>query len=118
MILSSHVIAASLECFHEKPSWCRNEQICQRRKSAKRFERSNGLDMHLIKSTFFTLILPLTVSCCQDVAEVASCQVRAFETHQESRDKEIMSLRQQLVDFQAQSDEKTVIGEIHLVCNW
>lgn len=40
-------------------------------------------------------------------------QVRAFESQQQSRDKEVMSLRQQLVDFQAQSDEKTVIGKLH-----
>ena len=26
---SSHIIAAWLECFPEKPSWCRNEQFCQ-----------------------------------------------------------------------------------------
>ena len=25
------VIAAWLECFPEKPSWCRNEQVCQGR---------------------------------------------------------------------------------------
>ena len=37
-------------------------------------------------------------------------QVRAMETTQQSRDKEVISLRQQLIDFQAQSDEKTVIG--------
>ena len=38
-------------------------------------------------------------------------QVRAYDSQQQSRDKEVMSLRQQLVDFQAQSDEKTVIGQ-------
>jgi hypothetical protein len=31
---------------------------------------------------------------------------------QQSRDKEVTSLRQQLIDFQAQSDEKTVIGKM------
>ena len=43
-------IAAWLECFQEKPSWCRNEQVCQGRKSVKRFERSNGLDTALYKT--------------------------------------------------------------------
>ena len=38
------VIAAWLECFPEKPSWCRNEHVCQGRKSVKHFELSNGLD--------------------------------------------------------------------------
>ena len=42
-------IAAWLECFQEKPSWCRNEQVCQGRISVKRFERSNGLDTALYK---------------------------------------------------------------------
>ena len=43
-------IAAWLECFQEKPSWCRNEQVCQGRKSVKRFERSNGPDTALYKN--------------------------------------------------------------------
>ena len=43
-------IAVWLECFQEKPSWCRNEQVCQGRKSVKRFERSNGLDTALYKN--------------------------------------------------------------------
>ena len=30
------------ECFPEKSSWCRNEQVCQ-------FERSNGLETALYK---------------------------------------------------------------------
>ena len=47
---SLRVIAAWLECFPEKPSWCRNEQVCQGRKSVKRFERSNGLDTVLYKN--------------------------------------------------------------------
>ena len=37
--------------------------------------------------------------------------MRALEKQQISRDKEVISLRQQLLDFQAQSDEKTVIGK-------
>ena len=36
-----------LECFQEKPSWCRNEQVCQGRKGVKRCEWSNGLDTAL-----------------------------------------------------------------------
>ena len=48
------VIAASLECFPEKLSWSRNEQVCQRVK-CKAFERSNVLDTALyIKTTFLT----------------------------------------------------------------
>ena len=43
-------LAAWLECFQEKPSWRRSEQVCQGRKSVKRFERSNGLDTALYKN--------------------------------------------------------------------
>ena len=51
-------IAASLECFPEKPSWCRNEQVCQRgAKSVKRFERSHGLDTALYKNIPLTFYL-------------------------------------------------------------
>ena len=28
-LVVARVIAAWLECFPEKPSWCRNEQVCQ-----------------------------------------------------------------------------------------
>ena len=37
-VKSLSVIAAGLECFQEKPRWCRIEQVCQGRKSVKRFE--------------------------------------------------------------------------------
>lgn len=50
----------------------------------------------------------------QEVAEVASFQRQATEAMQTSREKEMMSLRQQLLDIQSQSDEKTVIGEYFL----
>jgi len=46
----------------------------------------------------------------QQVSEIATSQVQTVQTQQDSRDKELTSLRQQLVDFQAQSNEKTVIG--------
>ena len=46
----SGIIAAWLECLPEKPSWCRNEPVCQGRKCVKRFERANGLDTALYKN--------------------------------------------------------------------
>ena len=42
--VSIDVYLVWLECFQEKPNWCQNEQVCQGRKSVKRFEPSNGLD--------------------------------------------------------------------------
>lgn len=46
----------------------------------------------------------------QEMSEVATSQVHTLETLQLSREKENISLRQQLLDFQMQSDEKTIIG--------
>ena len=70
---------------------------------------------------FATYCLLLTVCYCMLFAICMRCfisdcymfKVRAYDQHQTSRDKEVLSLRQQLVDFQAQSDEKTVIGNKH-----
>ena len=43
----------------EKPSWCRNEHVCQEgQQSVKTFERSNGLDTALYKNY---LLLPLSL---------------------------------------------------------
>ena len=50
---SSRVIAAWLEYFPEKLSWRRNEQVCQGRKSVKRFERTDELDTALCKNIPF-----------------------------------------------------------------
>ena len=54
---SLRVIAAWLECFPEKQSWCRNEQVCQGRISVKRVEGSSGLDtmLYITKNTFTLL---------------------------------------------------------------
>ena len=46
----------------------------------------------------------------QEISDISTVQARALEAQQVSRDKEVLSLRQQLLDFQSQSDEKTVIG--------
>ncbi|PVD27873.1 hypothetical protein C0Q70_10448 [Pomacea canaliculata] len=53
------------------------------------------------------------ISKLKDIADVASTQVRTMEVQQVSREKENRSLRQQLLDFQVQSDEKTIIGKLH-----
>ena len=48
--MSLRVIAAWLKFFQKKPSWCRNEQVCQGRKSVKRFVRYNGLNTAAYKN--------------------------------------------------------------------
>ena len=45
------------------------------------------------------------------MAEIASTQVSTLEVQHLAKEKEFQSLRQQLLDFQVQSDEKTIIGE-------
>ena len=56
---SSHLIAASLECFPEKLSWCRNERVCQvgGKNVVKRFEQSNGLDIALSKNYLYLCVI-------------------------------------------------------------
>ncbi|KAH3726744.1 centrosomal protein of 290 kDa-like [Dreissena polymorpha] len=49
----------------------------------------------------------------KEVTDVASSQVKALEMQHISKEKEVKSLRQQLLDFQVQSDEKTIIGKLH-----
>ena len=44
--MSERVFASWLECFPEKLSWCRNEQVCQGVK-CESYERFNGLDTAL-----------------------------------------------------------------------
>ena len=46
------------------------------------------------------------------MVDVASFQTKALESRQVSREKEVLSLRQQLIDIQTQSDEKAIIGNI------
>lgn len=62
------------------------------------------------------------ISKLKEISEVATSQVKTLEMVQLSREKENASLRQQLLDFQIQSDEKTIIGKdvtllIHCECN-
>ena len=58
---SSRVIAASLECFPQKSSLCRNEQVCQVMKSVQRVEQFNGLDSALYKN------IPAIVYSCLNI---------------------------------------------------
>lgn len=53
------------------------------------------------------------ISKLKEISEVATSQVKTLEMVQLSREKENSSLRQQLLDFQIQSDEKTIIGKLH-----
>ena len=49
----------------------------------------------------------------QEIADIATSQARLLEQQQVSRDKELLSVRAQLLDLQSASDEKALIGKLH-----
>ncbi|KAF1429085.1 hypothetical protein FQV23_0008769, partial [Spheniscus humboldti] len=57
--------------------------------------------------------LKVEVSKLRELSDVAKMQVEALEARQQYRDKEVESLRMQILDYQAQSDEKAVIAKLH-----
>ncbi|NWH75873.1 CE290 protein, partial [Piaya cayana] len=57
--------------------------------------------------------LKIEVSKLRELSDVAKMQVDAMEARQQYRDKEVESLRMEILDYQAQSDEKTVIAKLH-----
>ncbi|NXP04219.1 CE290 protein, partial [Thinocorus orbignyianus] len=57
--------------------------------------------------------LKTEVSKLRELSDVAKMQVEALEARQQCRDKEVESLRMQILDYQAQSDEKAVIARLH-----
>ncbi|NXV35909.1 CE290 protein, partial [Rissa tridactyla] len=57
--------------------------------------------------------LKIEVSKLRELSDVAKMQVEALEARQQYRDKEVESLRMQILDYQAQSDEKAIIAKLH-----
>ncbi|NXJ94726.1 CE290 protein, partial [Corythaixoides concolor] len=57
--------------------------------------------------------LKIEVSKLRELSDVAKMQVETLEARQQYRDKEVESLRMQILDYQAQSDEKAVIAKLH-----
>ncbi|MBN3304076.1 CE290 protein, partial [Amia calva] len=57
--------------------------------------------------------LKIEVSKLREVSDVAKAQVSALESHQQSREKEVESLRKQVLDYQAHSDERALIAKLH-----
>ncbi|XP_023572050.1 centrosomal protein of 290 kDa [Octodon degus] len=53
------------------------------------------------------------VSKLREISDIAKRQVEILSAQQQSREKEVESLRMQLVDYQAQSDEKALIAKLH-----
>uniref|UniRef100_A0A672U0X1 Centrosomal protein 290 n=1 Tax=Strigops habroptila TaxID=2489341 RepID=A0A672U0X1_STRHB len=57
--------------------------------------------------------LKTEVSKLRELSDVAKMQAEALAARQQYRDKEVESLKMQILDYQAQSDEKTVIAKLH-----
>ncbi|XP_057613521.1 centrosomal protein of 290 kDa isoform X2 [Chionomys nivalis] len=57
--------------------------------------------------------LKVEVSKLREISDIAKRQVEFLNTQQQSREKEVESLRTQLLDYQAQSDEKALIAKLH-----
>ncbi|NXC54225.1 CE290 protein, partial [Aleadryas rufinucha] len=57
--------------------------------------------------------LKIEVSKLRELSDVAQTQIEALEARQQYRDKEVESLRMQILDYQAQSDEKAIIAKLH-----
>ncbi|XP_053487466.1 centrosomal protein of 290 kDa isoform X3 [Ictalurus furcatus] len=57
--------------------------------------------------------LRIEVSKLREVSDIAKMQVFALEARQQSREKEVECLRRQVLDYQAQSDEKALIAKLH-----
>uniref|UniRef100_A0A3Q4HA42 Centrosomal protein 290 n=1 Tax=Neolamprologus brichardi TaxID=32507 RepID=A0A3Q4HA42_NEOBR len=53
------------------------------------------------------------VSKLQEVSDVAVTQVSALKAKQKSNEKEVETLRRQILDYQSQSDEKALIAKLH-----
>ncbi|KAL4593600.1 centrosomal protein of 290 kDa-like, partial [Arapaima gigas] len=57
--------------------------------------------------------LKFEVSKLKEVSDVAKTQVSALEARQQSREKEVESLRRQVLDYQSLSDENAMIAKLH-----
>ncbi|CAK7305742.1 Centrosomal protein of 290 kDa [Vulpes lagopus] len=57
--------------------------------------------------------LKIEVSKLREISDIAKRQVEILKAQQQSREKEVESVRMQLLDYQAQSDEKALIAKLH-----
>ncbi|XP_030637377.1 centrosomal protein of 290 kDa [Chanos chanos] len=55
----------------------------------------------------------IEVSKLREVSDVAKMQVSTLEARQQCREKEAEALRKQVLEYQAQSDEKALIAKLH-----
>lgn len=74
-------------------------------KSVSDADRARISDLEASESS-----LKIESSRLKEIADVALTQASSMEQQKVGQEKELLSLRQQLIDIQSQSDEKKVIG--------
>ncbi|MEE6480267.1 hypothetical protein FKM82_012520 [Ascaphus truei] len=57
--------------------------------------------------------LKIETSKLRDLSDIAKMQVSTLAARQQSREKEVDSLRKQVLDYQDQTDEKALIAKLH-----
>ncbi|XP_077423509.1 centrosomal protein of 290 kDa isoform X2 [Vanacampus margaritifer] len=53
------------------------------------------------------------LSKLREVSDIAMKQASVFQARQHSKDKEVESLKRQILDYQSQSDEKALVAKLH-----
>ena len=52
------------------------------------------------------------------MSDISHSQLQSVQAQQQARDRELRSLRQQLREFQVQTDEHALIGGLRVACVW
>ncbi|XP_044797785.1 centrosomal protein of 290 kDa isoform X3 [Bubalus bubalis] len=68
---------------------------------------------HILELEKSEMELKVEVSKLKEISDIAKRQVEILNAQQQSREKEVESIRTQLLDYQAQSDEKALIAKLH-----
>ncbi|XP_052496052.1 centrosomal protein of 290 kDa [Budorcas taxicolor] len=68
---------------------------------------------HILDLEKSEMELKVEVSKLKEISDIAKRQVEILNAQQQSREREAESIRTQLLDYQAQSDEKALIAKLH-----
>ncbi|XP_042102518.1 centrosomal protein of 290 kDa isoform X4 [Ovis aries] len=68
---------------------------------------------HILELEKSEMELKVEVSKLKEISDIAKRQVEILNAQQQSREREAESIRTQLLDYQAQSDEKALIAKLH-----
>ncbi|XP_066865940.1 centrosomal protein of 290 kDa [Kogia breviceps] len=68
---------------------------------------------HILELEKSEMELKVEVSKLKEISDIAKRQVEILSAQQQSREKEVESIRTQLLGYQAQSDEKALIAKLH-----